>query len=166
MVVFSGSFDPMTLGHVDLVVRSLAIFGRVVVAVAADTPKQTLFSVDERLALCEASLQDITLRTGQTLTVRPFSGMLTEFVQALNAVAVVRGVRGAADLAYERQMAQVNQYLAPSVETVFLPASPAYEMVSSSGAKEIARLGGPLHGFLATTVAAAVMAKMRQASPV
>jgi len=147
--VYPGTFDPITLGHEDIVRRMLRLFDRVVIAVAAAYHKKTLCTLDERIALARASFAD----TPQ-VTVAPFDGLLRDFVRAQNAQVMVRGVRSATDFDYEAQLAGMNRNLMPEVETVFLTPSPAYQFVSSTFVRDIGLLGTEVERFVAPHVLA------------
>ena len=145
--VYPGTFDPMTLGHEDLVRRASRLFGTVIVAVAAGHHKRTLFTLDERLAMaqeaCAASPQ---------VKVLPFDGLLRDFVVAQGAGVVVRGLRAVSDFEYEFQMAGMNRQLMPDVETLFLTPSDAFQFVSGTFVREIAMLGGDVTKFVSAPV--------------
>jgi pantetheine-phosphate adenylyltransferase len=145
--VYPGTFDPITLGHQDLVRRASGLFGRVVVAVALGHHKRTLFSVDERLAMAH----ELTLQY-PNVEVMAFDGLLSDFVQAQNARIVIRGLRAVSDFEYEFQMAGMNRHLMPEVETVFLTPSDHYQFVSSTFVREIAMLGGDIAKFVSPQV--------------
>lgn len=152
--VYSGTFDPFTLGHLNILERASGLFSHVTVAVAESTTKKTLFTAEERVEIARAE----TARLGN-VDVQPFSGLLRDFVRANGCRAIIRGIRGGADFNYEEQMAGVNRMLMPDVETVFLMTDPALAFVTSSAVREIAWLGGPLDGFVSPAVARAVMKK-------
>ena len=140
--LYAGSFDPVTNGHVDLIRRAAQIFDELVVVVAINTNKQPLFSPQERVNLLTMAMQDlenVSFTTSRGLTVDTF--------KELNADVLVRGVRNAADLDFETQVAQMNQFLAEQVETVFLPADPKWNFTSSSLIKEVVKMGGSIHGL-------------------
>ncbi len=142
-----GSFDPLTLGHVDLVRRAAALFDRVIVAVLVNEQKQPLLSRDERVALARDVFADVA-----GVEVESFDGLLVEYAARRGAVAVVRGLRGSADLDYEMPMALMNRHLEPGVETVFLPTATALGHVSSRLVREVWRLGGGLEGLVPSVV--------------
>ncbi|MDR0478355.1 MAG: pantetheine-phosphate adenylyltransferase [Burkholderiaceae bacterium] len=152
--VYPGTFDPITLGHEDIVRRALRLFDRVVIAVAAAYHKKTLFTLDERIALARQSFRD----TSQ-VTVEPFDGLVRDFVRAQGAQAMVRGVRSTTDFDYEAQLAGMNHNLMPDVETVFLTPSPAYQFVSSTFVREIGLLGTEVERFVAPHVLALLDAR-------
>jgi pantetheine-phosphate adenylyltransferase/16S rRNA (guanine(966)-N(2))-methyltransferase RsmD len=149
IAVFPGSFDPLTNGHVDVVRRALRLFDAVVVAILVNPSKQSLFTLEDRVAMARDVL-------GGTpgVDVDTFEGLLTDYARRRHARAVVRGLRGNADFEYERQMALMNRHLYEDVETVFILPSQAYEHISSTLVREIAALGGPLDGLVPPAVAA------------
>lgn len=148
-----GSFDPLTLGHVDLVRRAAALFDRVIVAVLVNAEKQPLLSRDERVALARQVFADV-----HGVEVESFDGLLVEYAARRGAVALVRGLRGAADLDYEMPMALMNRHLEPGLETVFLPTAAALGHVSSGLVREVWRLGGGLEGLVPSAVEARLRA--------
>jgi pantetheine-phosphate adenylyltransferase len=149
IAVYPGTFDPITLGHEDIVRRALRLFDRIVVAVAAAYHKKTLFTLDERIALTRASFAD-----APQVSVAPFDGLVRDFVRAQGAQAMVRGVRSTTDFDYEAQLAGMNRNLMPDVETVFLTPSPAYQFVSSTFVRDIGLLGTEVERFVAPHVRA------------
>ena len=158
VAVFAGSFDPVTLGHVDLVRRALAFADRVVVAVAVNSAKQPLFTLDERAALVREALGD-----EPRVEVRALDGLLVAFAERAGATLLLRGLRTGADFDYESGMAQMNRHVAPSVDTVFLAPSPAVGFVSSTLVREVARLGGSVDALVPPGVAAALRARFGSA---
>ncbi|MBT0569597.1 pantetheine-phosphate adenylyltransferase [Curvibacter sp. CHRR-16] len=159
VVVFPGTFDPLTLGHQDLIARSARLFGHVIVAVAAAHHKKTLFTLDERLNLARSALQTLP-----NVSVLPFDGLVRDFAMQHGAQAMVRGVRGVTDFDYEAQLAGMNRTMAQSagstLDTVFLTPDARWQHVSSTLVREIAALGGPAHDFVAPLVWQALVAKL------
>lgn len=151
-IIYPGTFDPITNGHVDLIKRSLYIFDQVIVAVAADTQKTTLFSLGKRIELAATVLADIP-----NATVMSFKGLLVNFAKQQNAKAVLRGLRVVSDFEYEFQMAGINRHLNPEIETIFMTPSEKHTYVSSSLIKEIATLGGDITEFVHPVVARALI---------
>jgi pantetheine-phosphate adenylyltransferase len=147
--VFPGTFDPITLGHLDVVRRALRLFDRVTVGVAQHHDKRQLLTAEERLELVREVLVPF-----ERAEARPLDGLLVEGVRALGAQVVVRGVRGASDLEYERQMALTNRAMDPELETVFVLPAPELAHVSSTLVRQIAGLGGDLTPFVPPQVAA------------
>jgi len=153
--VCPGTFDPVTLGHLDIVRRAAALFDEVVVAVGVNPSKSRLFSADERLAMLERACAGI-----DRVRVASFTGLLTEFCTANGVQAVVKGLRAGTDFDYELPMAHMNATLAPGVETVFLPTGAGYAFVSSSLVKEVAGFGGDVSQFLPGFVHEALLARL------
>lgn len=155
IAVYPGTFDPITLGHEDLVRRAAHLFDEVIVAVAGSTSKSTLFSLDERVALAKN-----VFTIFDNVRVVGFSGLLMRFVQEQHAQIVLRGLRAASDFEYEFQLAGMNRKLYPKLETMFLTPSDEYMFVSSSLVREVANLGGDVHQFVSTTVEKAIKNKL------
>ena len=155
IAVYSGTFDPLTLGHEDVVRRSAQLFDQVVIAVAVAHHKKTMFSLDERLAMAQAVAGGLP-----GVKVLPFTGLLRDFVVAQGARAIVRGIRSVTDYDYETQMAGMNRYLAPDVDTVFLNTSAQYQHISSTLVREIATLGGDVSGLVSAPVLQALKDKL------
>ena len=149
--VFPGTFDPVTLGHLDLIERAAALFDHLTVAVAAHHDKRHVLGVEERLALLEEATADLP-----NVSVAALDGLLVDGARSMGATAVVRGIRSAADLEYERQLALTNRAMAPDLETVLLLSSPEHAHVSSTLVRQIARLGGDLTPFVPPSVARAL----------
>ena len=156
IAVYPGTFDPMTLGHDDVVRRATQLFDRVIVAVAAGHNKKSLFSLDERVAMAREAVQAYP-----QVEVESFSGLLRDFVVARGAKAMVRGLRAVTDFDYEFQLAGMNSSLMPQVETVFLTPSDKYQFVSSTFVREIALLGGEVNKFVSPLVNEHLLAKVR-----
>ncbi|MBS3942118.1 MAG: pantetheine-phosphate adenylyltransferase [Actinobacteria bacterium] len=152
--VVPGSFDPITLGHLDIVRRACERFDRVVVAVLENPRKQGLFPVDERMALIRAVTDDLA-----NLEVDRFEGLLVDFCNARGIGIVCKGLRAVSDFEYELQMAQMNHRIG-GIETVFMSTSPEHSYLSSSLVKEVARFGGPLGGTVPDVVADALRDKL------
>jgi pantetheine-phosphate adenylyltransferase len=149
IAIYPGTFDPITLGHEDIVQRALRLFDRVVIGVAAAYHKKTLFTLDERIALARQSFCD-----APQAAVEPFDGLVRDFARAQQAQVMVRGVRSTTDFDYEVQLAGMNRNLMPEVETVFLTPSPAYQFVSSTFVRDIGLLGDEVQHFVAPHVLA------------
>jgi pantetheine-phosphate adenylyltransferase len=147
--VYSGTFDPFTLGHDDVVRRAAGLFDRLVIAVATAHHKKTLFTLDERVAQVQAATQGIA-----GVTVLPFDGLIMDFCTTQKASAVVRGVRNVTDFDYEAQMAAMNRKLRPEVETVFLLPDAPLQCISSTLVREISKLGGDVTQMVSPAVAA------------
>lgn len=145
--VYPGTFDPMTLGHADLMARASRLWDRLIVAVAAGHHKKTMFPLEERLAMA----QELALRHAN-VEVIAFDCLLRDFVVGHGGKVVVRGLRAVSDFEYEFQMAGMNRQLMPEVETVFLTPSDQYQFVSGTFVREIAMLGGDVSKFVAPSV--------------
>ncbi len=154
IAVYPGTFDPITLGHEDVVRRAANLFDEVIVAVAGSTTKTTLFSLEERVALAITSFDAPNVR------VVGFAGLLMQFVQDQGAQMVIRGLRAASDFEYEFQLAGMNRKLYPKLETLFLTPSEQYMFVSSSLVREVAHLGGDVHQFVSSNVENAIKKKL------
>ncbi len=154
--VYPGTFDPMTLGHVDLVRRASGLFGSVIVAVASGHHKRALFDLNERVAMAQEAFA-----TWPLVRVMSFEGLLRDFVVAQGARVVVRGLRAVSDFEYEFQMAGMNRQLMPDVETLFLTPCDAYQFVSGTFVREIAMLGGDVSKFVAQPVLQRLQSKRR-----
>jgi pantetheine-phosphate adenylyltransferase len=156
LAVYPGTFDPITLGHEDMLRRATQLFGRVIVAVAAGHHKNTLFSLDERMDMVREAT-----RAYPQVQVESFSGLMRDFVVAHGAKAMVRGLRTVTDFDYEFQLAGMNRILMPDVETVFLPPCVQYQFVSSTRVRELATLGGEVENFVSPEVYARLSMKLR-----
>jgi pantetheine-phosphate adenylyltransferase len=154
--VYSGTFDPFTLGHEDVVRRAAGLFDRLVIAVAVAHHKKTLFSLDERVRQVEQAVQ--ALAEAGRISVLPFDGLIMDFCAQQQASAVVRGVRNLTDFDYEAQMAAMNRKLRPQVETVFLLPDAPLQCISSTLVREISKLGGDVSQMVSPAVATALRA--------
>jgi len=155
--VCPGSFDPPTLGHLDVIGRAAGLFDRLTVAVLVNPDKKGLFSIDERLELLRAATS-----RWPNVTAASFHGLLVDYCAANGIAAIVKGIRAVSDFDYELQMAQMNHGLT-GVETLFLPTSPAYSFVSSSLVKQVANYGGDVAHLLPDVVTAALADKITTA---
>ena len=147
LAVYPGTFDPITLGHEDLVRRSAHLFERVIVAVAIAHHKKTLFTLDERMDMAREALRDCP-----QVSVEPFEGLVTAFTATRGGTAMVRGLRSGTDFDYEFQLAGMNRALMPQVESVFLTPDSRYQSISSTLVREIATLGGDVAQFVSPVV--------------
>jgi pantetheine-phosphate adenylyltransferase len=145
--VYPGTFDPMTLGHEDLMRRASALFERLIVGVAAGHHKRTMFTISERIEIAKEAA-----RAYPNVEVIPFRGLLRDFVVDNGAKVVVRGLRAVSDFEYEFQMAGMNRQLMPHVETVFMTPSDQFQFVSGTFVREIATLGGDVSKFVSPSV--------------
>jgi len=143
--IYPGTFDPMTVGHIDVATRASSMFDDLVVGVAGDpsNKKSPFFDLDERVQMATDILAELP-----NVTVRAFSGLLVNFATEVNAAVIVRGLRAISDFEYEVQIAGVNRHLSPSIETVFIAASQDFTFLSSSIVREIAKLDGDYSDFV------------------
>ena len=155
-VVYPGTFDPITNGHLDLVLRASRLFNDVIVAVAGSTGKSTGFTVDERVDMARRVLQDQGLSNARVVG---FSGLLVRFVEEQGAGVVLRGLRAVSDFEYEFQLASMNRKLSPAIETIFLTPDEGHTFISSSLIREIATLGGDISPFVHPVVRDALVAR-------
>ncbi len=156
IAVYPGTFDPITLGHEDVVRRATQLFDRVIVAVAAGHHKKSLFSLQERIDMAREAV-----KVYPQVSVESFSGLLRDFVVARGGKAMVRGLRAVTDFDYEFQLAGMNRSLMPHVETVFLTPSDKYQFISSTFVREIALLGGEVEKFVSPVVNNCLIAKVK-----
>ena len=150
--LYPGTFDPITLGHVDIIQRAMALGDRLVIGVAINRDKGPLFGLEERVAMVEAECAEIAARCGGEIVVHPFEELLIDCARAVGANIIVRGLRAVADFEYEFQMAGMNRALDSSIETVFLMADARRQAIASKLVKEIARLGGDVSKFVTPAV--------------
>jgi pantetheine-phosphate adenylyltransferase len=151
IAVFPGTFDPVTYGHQDLITRAAKIFSKVIVAVAENKAKSTIFDLQQRVDMLSNALKDL-----KNVQVHGFSNLLVDFAQAQHATVIIRGVRVVNDFEYELQLANMNRTLQPDLETVFLTPAEKYSFVASTLVKEVARLGGDISKFVNPNVAKAL----------
>lgn len=156
IAVYSGTFDPITLGHEDVAHRAAGLFDTLIIAVAVAHHKKTLFSLEARIELARAATKSIA-----NSVVLPFDGLIMDFCTAQQAMAVIRGVRNVTDFDYEAQMAAMNRKLRPTVETVFLLPALEVQPISSTLVREISKLGGDVSQMVSADVAAALQAAHR-----
>jgi pantetheine-phosphate adenylyltransferase len=156
IAVYPGTFDPMTLGHEDVVKRACQLFDKVILAVAAGHHKKSLFTLQERIEMSREAVAEYP-----QVTVEGFSGLVRDFVVARGAKAMVRGLRAVTDFDYEFQLAGMNRSLMPDVETVFLTPTDKYQFISSTFVREIAILGGEVDKFVSPIVQARLVEKVR-----
>ena len=141
--IYPGSFDPLTLGHLDMIERSAKIVDELVIGVLNNSAKNSLFSLDERVSMIKEMTESMP-----NVTVASFDGLLVDYMKEINATIIVRGLRAVTDFEYELQMAQTNNKLSPELETVFLTTSLEYSYLSSTIVKEVAAFGGDISQFV------------------
>lgn len=154
IAVYPGTFDPVTYGHLDILLRAVPLFDKIIVGVASDSNKNTLFSLVERQELLRNEVQQF-----KNIEVRSFNGLTVEFARQCGAVAVLRGLRAMTDFEYEFQLALINKKLASDIETVFLMTKSEYSFISSSAIKWAASLNGEITEFVPPNVEKALMQK-------
>ncbi|RJE88028.1 pantetheine-phosphate adenylyltransferase [Paracoccus onubensis] len=158
--LYPGTFDPITLGHTDIIQRAMALVDRLVIGVAINRDKAPLFSLEERVAMVRAECDAIMAETGGEILVHPFENLLIDCARNVGATVIVRGLRAVADFEYEFQMVGMNRALDSGVETVFLMADARRQAIASKLVKEIARLGGDVSKFVTPDVRAALIRKL------
>jgi pantetheine-phosphate adenylyltransferase len=156
IAVYPGSFDPITLGHVDIIHRIAKIFDEVVILISVAPDKNALFSVEEKKHLIQASVRKL-----KNVRVESYQGLTVNYVKKIGAQVIVRGLRAVVDFEYELSMGNMNKNLAPGIETVLVFASPEYYFVSSRGVKEVAKYGGDLSNLVPKPVAQSLEKKFR-----
>jgi pantetheine-phosphate adenylyltransferase len=158
--LYPGTFDPITLGHLDIIKRGCVLVDRLVIAVAINEGKGPLFGLDERVAMVEAEAGKIMASTGTEIVVHPFDNLLIHCANDVGAQIILRGLRAVADFEYEYQMVGMNRALDASIETVFLMAEAKFQPIASKLVKEIARLGGDVSKFVTPEVRAHLEARL------
>lgn len=158
--LYPGTFDPVTLGHMDIIRRASALVDRLVIGVAINRDKGPLFSLEERVAMIEAECETLSSQTGTEIVAHPFENLLIDCAQDVGASIIVRGLRAVADFEYEYQMVGMNRVLNDEIETVFLMAEARHQAIASKLVKEIARLGGDVSHFVPSLVNTALLKKV------
>ena len=159
IALYPGTFDPITLGHIDIIRRAAVLVDRLVIGVAINRDKGPLFDLEERVAMIEAEAVKLSAQTGTEMVVHPFENLLIHCAHEVGAQIIVRGLRAVADFEYEFQMVGMNRALDNSVETVFLMADAGHQAIASKLVKEIARLGGDVSKFVTPAVRDALLAR-------
>ncbi|MGR3837125.1 MAG: pantetheine-phosphate adenylyltransferase [Cognatishimia sp.] len=158
--LYPGTFDPITLGHVDIIRRAAVLVDRLVIGVAINRDKGPLFTLEERVAMIEAECAKLSAETGTEIVAHPFENLLIDCAKDVGASIIVRGLRAVTDFEYEYQMVGMNRALDSSIETVFLMADLQHQAIASKLVKEIARLGGDITKFVTPSVKDALKAKL------
>jgi pantetheine-phosphate adenylyltransferase len=156
-IVYPGTFDPITNGHIDLVERASKLFGKVVIGIASNRQKSPLFSIEERIELAVECLKHIP-----NVEIYGFDSLLVDFVEQCNADAIMRGLRAVSDFEYEFQMANMNRALSPEIESIFLTPSEKFSYISSSLVREISSLEGDVSQFVPANVAEALADRLQE----
>lgn len=161
--LYPGTFDPVTLGHLDIIERAAMLVDRLVIGIAINRDKGPMFSLEERVAMIEAEVGAVAKKTGAEIVAHPFENLLIDCARDVGAQVIVRGLRAVADFEYEYQMVGMNRALDSSVETVFLMAEARHQAIASKLVKEIARLDGDVSKFVTPAVRAKLLAKLGKA---
>ena len=154
--VYPGTFDPVTMGHMDVVTRAASLFDKLVVAIYAEPLKEVTFTIEERVYMWRRSVRKL-----QNVEVTAFSGLVVELARSIGARVIVRGLRSGSDFEFEFEMAFMNKKLAPEIDTFCLMTSLPYQYISSSLLKEVTRLGGDIENLVPSAVATALKKKLR-----
>jgi pantetheine-phosphate adenylyltransferase len=162
--VYPGTFDPVTLGHLDIIERAMKVVDHLVIGIADSPSKQPIFSVKERMKLMETDVANNKKLKGKSIEIVSFNKLLMHFVEDMGARVIVRGLRAVSDFEYEFQMAGMNSYLNDRIETVFLMAQDKHQFISSRFVKEIGRLQGDVSHFVTPNVAKAIQKKFHNKS--
>ncbi|WP_298908957.1 pantetheine-phosphate adenylyltransferase [uncultured Aliiroseovarius sp.] len=159
--LYPGTFDPITLGHTDIIRRACALVDRLVIGVAINTGKGPLFSLEERVAMVESECAKLSAETGTEIVAHPFQNLLIDCAHDVGAQIIIRGLRAVTDFEYEYQMVGMNRAMDDSVETVFLMAEARYQAIASKLVKEIAKLGGDVSKFVPEDVRGQLLDKIK-----
>src|SRR5882757_7266976 len=160
--LYPGTFDPVTLGHLDIIKRAIKLVDHLVIGIANNPSKTQAFTIEERIAMMREETASLAGDGNATIAVKSFTTLLTHFAQEIGARVIIRGLRAVSDFEYEFQMVAMNQRLAPEIETVFLMADPRHQAISSRLVKEIALLGGDIAPFTTPAVAGALVKRCKE----
>jgi len=155
--IYPGTFDPVTLGHLDILKRAAGIFDEVIISVAESSSKKTLFSADERINLINVSVKSL-----KNVRVESFEGLIVKYAESKKALSIIRGLRAVSDFEYEFQMALTNRKIAENIDTIFLMPDEKYTYISSTLVREIAALGGDVSAFVPKEVLKQLRLKLKQ----
>ena len=158
--LYPGTFDPLTLGHRDIISRATLLVDRLVIGVAINRDKGPLFSLEERVEMIEAEVSDLSERSGIEIVAHPFENLLIDCARDVGASLIIRGLRAVTDFEYEFQMVGMNRAMDDSIETVFLMAEARHQAIASKLVKEIARLGGDVSKFVSPAIEAALLRRL------
>jgi pantetheine-phosphate adenylyltransferase len=159
--LYPGTFDPVTLGHLDIIQRACSLVDKLVIGIAINRDKGPLFSLEERVAMIEAECADLSAQTGCEIVAHPFENLLIHCAKDVGATIIIRGLRAVADFEYEYQMVGMNRQLDNTVETVFLMAEAQHQAIASKLVKEIARLDGDVSKFVTSEVKEALAVRFQ-----
>ena len=159
---YPGSFDPVTLGHTDVIARACRLVDKLVIGIGVHDAKQPLFGADERIAMLQAEVKPIAAKTGTAIDIITFAGLAVDAARENGAGVIVRGLRDATDFDYEMQMAGMNGVMAPGIETVFVAAAPGVRHIAASLVRQIAVMGGDASSFVSPAVAQRLKSKAKQ----
>ena len=160
--VYPGTFDPITHGHLDIILRATRMLDKLIIAVASNDGKNPQFGLGQRVDMVKGEVQNLPNGLGKKVEVRSFDNLLVNFTQSVGASVIVRGLRAVTDFEYEFQMAGMNAKLKPEIETIFLMASERHQFISSRFVKEICRLGGDISQFVSPSVAEQLITSFRR----
>lgn len=160
--LYPGTFDPITLGHLDIIKRSAKLVDHLILGISTNPSKTVLFDLDDRVEMVRRETAFIERETGVSIEVRPFSTLLMTFAEEVEATAIVRGLRAVSDFEYEFQMTAMNYQLNPDIETIFLMADPSLQAIASRLVKEIARFDGDISAFVPKKVREEVIAEIKK----
>jgi len=162
--LYPGTFDPITLGHIDIIQRAAKVVDHLVIGVAKNAGKGPLFDTKTRVKMVEREVEALKRKGHKNITVMPFENLLMHFAQTIGAVVIIRGLRAASDFEYEIQMAAMNYRMNSKIETIFLTATEGTQFISSRFVKEIARLGGNIKPFVSSRIATQLVERFRHES--
>lgn len=160
--LYPGTFDPITLGHIDIIQRAAKVVDRLVIGVAKNAGKGPLFDTKMRVKMVKQEVDALHRKGIKNIEVMPFENLLMHFAREIGAVVIIRGLRAASDFEYEIQMAAMNYRMSPKIETIFLTATEGTQFVSSRFVKEIARLGGNVKPFVSARIASQLASRLKE----
>jgi pantetheine-phosphate adenylyltransferase len=159
--LYAGSFDPLTIGHVDVITKACAMVDHLTIAIGVHPGKAPLFSSEERADMIRESVGTVAQLAGTTLDVVTFDDLAVSAAERAEATLLIRGLRDGTDFDYEMQMAGMNGVMAPKINTVFIPASPSVRPITATLVRQIAKMGGDVKGFVPSTVATKLLQKIK-----